>query len=123
MQVRLAGGKLRTRSRACRCLTYGNDPLASDEHFRVLKAEFWGFAPAVHSPLHLPTSPVSTPRGSQPRSVEASPSMQGSILPEAHLYGTRETEPPEIADRRQGSFQALVAGVLTPMIGGRGRFA
>ena len=43
--------------------------------------------------------------------------MHGSILPEAY-YTERAQESPELAARRQGSFQALMAGVLTPIVGG-----
>ncbi|KAL1528255.1 hypothetical protein AB1Y20_009613 [Prymnesium parvum] len=86
-----------------RSLTYGNDPLASNEYFKVLKVEFWGFIPAA-SPAHTPTG-----------YNDLSPSMHGSILPET---GYRE-QAPEVVDRRQSSFHALVAGMFSPMVGGR----
>lgn len=88
--------------RCGRCLTYENDPLSARENFKVLKVEFWGFAPS---------SPVFASAVVQ----DFSPSMHGSILPDSCF---QMQDPPEVEGHRQGSMHALVAGVLSPMIGG-----
>ena len=69
-----------------RCETYDNQPLASDESFRVIRVELWepqaAFSPRGYPAAGHPLSPVS------PRSDDAFGGASPPIVERAHRQGS-----------------------------------